>query len=155
MTTQTTLVRLFTTAAAAAILAGCASQEQGSVASIPYHPKPGKGLVIVYRNETSLMREGWVGRIVNFRHIYDNTQDMGKLAGGTFILDDATPGRHSFTANDEEKKVEINVEAGKTYFIHADLHAGMWTPSQVIEQVEWREGAPAVLRLHKAEPARE
>ena len=98
------------------------------------------------------MREGWVGRIVNFRHIYDNGRDFEKLSGGTFILDDATPGTHIFTAKDEDKKLEINVVAGKTYFIKAELHAGMWSPNERLEEVEFSEGAEAISDLEKVTP---
>ena len=77
---------------------------------------------------------------------------MGNLSGGTFILDDTTPGQHSFTAKDTDKKTVIHVEAGKTYFIHADLHAGMWSPSEVLEQGEWAEGANALKDLKTSQP---
>ncbi len=153
MNTPTSLLRLFTVTVASALIVGCASEEQGSsAASIPYHPQPGKGLVILYREGTSIMREGWVGKIVNFRHLHDNGQDVGNLSGGTFILDDAAPGQHSFTAKDDEKTTVINVEAGKTYFLHADLKAGMWIPSEVLEPVELAEGAEALKDLKKSGP---
>ena len=70
MNTGTSFFRLCTLNLAAAFIVGCASEEQASsAASIPYRPKPGKGLVILYRESTSIMREGWVGKIVNFRHL--------------------------------------------------------------------------------------
>ncbi len=150
---RTSLIRLFTVTIASFLLFGCASETQvSSAVSIPYSPKPGKGLVILYREGTSIWREGWVGKIVNFRHLYDNGHDVGNLSGGTFILDDASPGQHSFTANDEEKKTVLNVDAGKTYFIRADLRTGMWRPSEVLEQVELAEGAAALKDLKKSEP---
>ncbi|HEY3897699.1 MAG TPA: DUF2846 domain-containing protein [Chthoniobacter sp.] len=135
-----------------ALFTSCASQNQGDLTSIPYKPKPDKGLVVIYREHTALMREGWVGRIVNFRHIFDNGQDFGKLSGGTFILDDAAPGPHSFWAKDDDKKVPINVQAGQTYFLRADLRTGMWSPSEVLEIVDFREGAEGIKDLELVKP---
>ncbi|MFO1483650.1 MAG: DUF2846 domain-containing protein [Verrucomicrobiaceae bacterium] len=134
------------------LIASCASSGgEGSAAGIPYHPKPGKGLVIIYRENTSLFREGWVGRIVNFRHIYDNGRDLGKLSDGTFFLDQATPGTHAFTAKDTDEKTTIHVEAGKTYFILAELDVGVWTVGETLRQVDFSEGAEALQYLEKAD----
>lgn len=144
--------RFFAVTLTAILLAGCASSSQeNETLTIPYRPQPGKGLVIVYRESTSLFREGWVGRITNFRHVYDNGRDLGKLSGGTFFLVNTAPGPHAFNANDEDEKVTINVEPGKTYFIKAELDVGMWTMGETLEAVDFNEGAEALQYLEKAD----
>jgi hypothetical protein len=152
MNSITSGIRFFAVTLIAALLTGCASSSLDDTAlTIPYRPKSGKGLVIIYRESTSLFREGWVGRITNFRHIYDNGRNLGKLSGGTFFLDDADPGPHAFYAKDEDEKLSLQIEAGKTYLIKAELDAGMWTVSETLETVEFSEGAEALQYLEKAE----
>lgn len=150
MNTPTVLLRLGLLAILVTLNTQCSSVSDESGA-LPYKPKPGKGLVIIYREDTSLFREGWVGRITNFRHVHDGARDLGKLSGGTFMLDDATPGTHVFfSGKDEDRKTTLQVEAGKTYFLRAQLHAGMWTPGESLDLVEFDEGVEGLEGLELA-----
>jgi hypothetical protein len=147
------LLRISSIAASILILAGCSSVGDVDENSLPYKPKAGKGLVIIYREGTSLFREGWVGRILNFRHVYDGDRDFGKLSEGTFILDNALPGTHVFySGKDDERKTTLVVEPGKTYFLRAQLHNGMWTPGESLDLVDFSEGVEGLEGLELAEP---
>ena len=152
MKTPTILLRLCVLAILATMSASCSSLPDGD-GSLPYKPKPGKALVIIYRESTSLFREGWVGRITNFRHVQDGSLDLGKLSGGTFFLHDAAPGTHVFfSGKDDERKTTLQLEAGKIYFLRAQLHTGMWTPGESLDHVEFDEGVEGLEGLEQVEP---
>src|SRR5437764_5016487 len=101
------------------ILSSCASVEREAAPSRPDRPKPGKGLVIFYRERH------FAGSAMGY-DILDNSAPIGGLNNGSFFTYHATPGKHRFSAVGaaSDEKV-IRIEAGKTYYIRGEVQLGL------------------------------
>lgn len=82
-------------------------------------PPPAAGKSAVYFVRTSNM-----GMAINFSY-FDSLQLIGRFAGPAWIRYECEPGHHLFWARSENRDfVEAELEAGKVYFILADVAMG-------------------------------
>jgi hypothetical protein len=127
------------------VLSSCASVEREAAPSRPDRPKPGKGLVIFYRERH------FTGSAMGY-NILDNGAKIGGLSNGSYFVYQATPGKHHFTAvgaATEEKVTKI--EAGKTYYIRGEVQLGMMIEigRPHLTAVTNEEGASAIKDLQR------
>ena len=82
-------------------------------------PRPSDGKAVVYFVRTSNM-----GMAINFSY-FDSLTLIGRFAGPAYIRYECEPGHHLFWARSENRDfVEAELEAGKIYFILADVAMG-------------------------------
>lgn len=81
-------------------------------------PAPSDKAVVYFVRTSSL------GFAVNFTY-FDSTRVIGKFNGPKYIRYECEPGVHLFWARSENRDfIEAEVEAGKIYFIEADVKMG-------------------------------
>ncbi len=88
------------------------------------HPQPtvqaDHGLVYFYR-------ESHFGGAAIQYDVRDNGNVIGALQSGTYFFENATPGKHTYSAKTEaESDVSIDVEAGKTYYVQGTISMGFF-----------------------------
>jgi hypothetical protein len=121
----------------------CASVQRQAAPSGQDRPKPGKGLVIFYREKKL---QGW-GVGYNVR---DGEKEIGGLPNGSYFVYDATPGRHTFAASTESTAERtIDVQPGKTYYISGQVEMGVFVGRPHLTIVDPAEGASAISGLNR------
>jgi len=122
------LKKSFLLAALAIVLSGCAAT--GSQFSVAPEAKENKGLIVFYRPKNHQ------GSAINIP-LQDNGKDIGSIQNGQFIFYDVTPGKHEFRTNTAaiDRAVNINVEAGETYYLSASIRMGFWVGSWALTRV--------------------
>lgn len=82
-------------------------------------PPPGEGKAAVY-----FVRSSNLGFAINFSY-FDSLQLIGRFSGQGYMRYECEPGKHLFWARSENRDfVEAEVEAGKVYFILANVVMG-------------------------------
>jgi hypothetical protein len=136
-------IRWFVVLAVSFSFCGCASVQRQAAPSSPDRPKPGKGLVIFYR-------EGKLeGGLVAY-NVRDGEKEIGGLPNGSYFVYDATPGTHTFAASTEAtSKRTIDVQPGKTYYVRGEVEMGLWIGRPRLSIVDQLEGSSVVPGLKR------
>jgi Protein of unknown function (DUF2846) len=137
------LSQFFFAGAAPALLPSCATVQREAAPSEVDRPLPGKALVIFYRERH--FTGGGMGYVIR-----NNGTKIGGLPNGSYFVYQASPGPHQFTASTavtEEK--EINVVAGKTYYIRGEVQMGIFMGRPHLTFVTAEEGASAIKDLRR------
>lgn len=80
--------------------------------------KPGKGQVVLFR-PNKFMGGGIVWKV------RENGVELGTLSSGRYLIIDAEPGVHTYTATTEASDaITIEVEEGDTYFVETAVAMG-------------------------------
>jgi hypothetical protein len=121
----------------------CASVDRQAAPSGPDRPKPGKGLVIFYREKKL---EGWAMGY----NVRDGENNIGGLPNGSYFVYDAKPGPHTFAASTEAtSRRTIDVVPGKTYYVRGEIEMGLWVGRPHLTIVDPAEGASAISDLKR------
>ncbi len=89
-----------------------------------------KGLIYFYRPKA------FQGSAIAIS-VVDNGKEAFKIKNGQFIKYFAEPGKHQFHTDTMaiDRPTELEVEAGKTYYIKTGLNVGMWVGSWTLNRV--------------------
>ena len=125
-----------------ALLSGCASVPMASLEkdsqAKEFVVPEGKASIYLYRNE---MYGGAIAMTV--------TLD-GKLAGRTgpetYMLWHVDPGPHEIMSiTENEAKLDLDVDAGATYYVWQEVKMGMWSARSQLHEVDEATGRAGVL----------
>lgn len=112
----------------------------------------------------------FAGALLHFT-IHMDGKDVADLNNGTYFVIKATPGEHSFYADEEKDVFKMKLEAGKTYYFGSKVVMGFWKGNGRLVALEESVGAktftdlkaklayspelrdPAVLEVPGATPA--
>ncbi|RZI82971.1 MAG: DUF2846 domain-containing protein [Rubrivivax sp.] len=122
------------------LMVGCASINSAPASvdaeSKQFKTKPTVSQVYVYRNET-------MGAALSMPVTVD-----GKLAGNTgphsFFKFDLPAGKHTFTSQGTESKLDVVTEAGKLYFVWQEVKMGAFSGGSKLQLVSEDEGKKGV-----------
>lgn len=111
------------------LISGCAAGGS-AFTGVQKASNPGVGVVYFYRPKV------YTGSAIKVQ-LADNGKDIDRLQNGQFIRYEATPGKHEFRTDTMaiDKPVEIDIEAGKNYFIRAGVRQGLWTGTWFLTRV--------------------
>lgn len=106
--------------------------------------KPDANNAAVYFVRTSNM-----GFAINFSY-FDSLRLIGRFAGAGYIRYECNPGKHLFWARSENRDfVEAELEAGKVYFIQANVVTGALKAQVDLVPVNPKEDAKIMKRINK------
>ncbi|MBX3736804.1 MAG: DUF2846 domain-containing protein [Candidatus Didemnitutus sp.] len=137
---------LFAVAAAVALLeVGCASVNRQATNAYA-EPKADQGVVYFFRPKK------FMGAAVSYdvRDRANNTV-IGAIANGTYFFHYATPGQHVYAAATETDTLQnVEVEAGKTYYIECGVQMGVLAGRPSMKVVPEADAKPVLLTLQYA-----
>jgi len=113
---------------ASVLLSGCAA---GGSSFVEVEPsQSGQGRVVFYRPRA------FVGGAVSVA-LADNGEEIARIKNGQYLVRDTDPGAHQFRTltGNIDKAVDVDVEAGKLYYLSLSLRQGMWVNSWVLTRV--------------------
>jgi len=93
------------------------AQEPTSSAPQMSDTKPSKATVYVYRYKQ------FVGSALTPSVYCDDTQ-LARIENGRYFTANLEPGKHTFTSNDKQSGLDLDLKAGQEYFIRVELVAG-------------------------------
>lgn len=100
---------------------------------------PDKANVYVFRSEVTF------GAAIKSKVDIDGKR-IGKMSGGTFLLVEMEPGKHTITGIAENDSVlEITAEAGKNYYVWQEMKMGFITLRNKLQLLEEEAGKESVL----------
>jgi hypothetical protein len=135
---RTLIARIGVMGLACLMMAGCAGMQRSKDHPTPT-VQPDKGLVYFYRESS------FKGAAVQY-DIRDNGNVIGALQSGTYFYEEATPGKHVYSAKTEvTSEVSVDVEAGKTYYVKGSIGFGFVAPHPKLEVVSDEAAAQAAL----------
>ncbi|MDB5802648.1 MAG: hypothetical protein JWL63_3587 [Rhodocyclales bacterium] len=143
------LLSLFSAIVIAA--SGCASvamapAEQDTKAK-SFATSPDKANVYIYRNET-------MGAAVKLQVSVDGKL-IGSTASKSYFFVQLAPGKHTIMSQeDSDKTLDINVVAGKNYFVWQEVKMGMWSPGSKLNLVDDATGKAGVAESGLIEAAK-
>jgi Protein of unknown function (DUF2846) len=79
--------------------------------------KPSKAVVYIYRYKQ------FVGSALAPSIYCDGTQ-LARMENGRYFTANLDPGKHTFTSNDKQSGIDLDVKAGEEYFIRVELATG-------------------------------
>ncbi len=140
-----TLIRLTLASAAAGfvlLFAGCASVPLATSAtdtkSKEFLPLPDRASVYIYRNEN-------FGAAIPMA-VSVNKRTLGQTAAKTYFHINVVPGRYSVESITENvSSLNLNLDAGKNYFVWQEVKMGMWSARSALQQVDEAKGRAGVL----------
>ncbi len=122
-----TNVRLLLLLISFVLLSGCASQHMVQVRQMG--PPDSQHAMVVF------VRPSFFGGAIQFG-IWDGENLVGVLSAGSYIQYMTTPGEHLFLARAENwSYVKANLQAGKRYFIVANVFPGVWKARVALDPV--------------------
>lgn len=131
-----------------ALVTSCASSSKDSSSSDQkakeFTASQDRGSVYVYRTKRA------VGAAIATQ-IKVNGMDAGGTGPGTYFQWELQPGTYAFSAATPESSavVELQVEAGKIYFIRQDERLGLSSGRVTMVEVDEKTGQAAVKKLKK------
>jgi hypothetical protein len=132
-------------------LGGCATVPTGSseqkAAAVSFAPPPGQANVYIIR------REAYAGAAILANASVD-TQMVGGLQTGSFILRAVPPGHHTVSvfSNENQASVGFDAEAGENYFFDVKSQMGWVTARFSIASMPEAEARAAVERCKITTP---
>ena len=133
------------------LLNGCATVPVGSdsekAAAVTFNPSPGMANVYIIR------REAYAGAAILTNASID-TQMVGGLQTGSFILRTVTPGPHTVSvfSNENQSSAPFDAEAGHNYYFDVKSAMGWVTARFVIHPMPETEARAAVQRCKITAP---
>ena len=125
------------------VTSGCTSLQYQKLDKLPTVSED-KGLIYFFREKE------FVGSMVSY-YIYEGNEKLGGLQNGTFFYIEPTPGPHTYRAKTEaEEKVTINVVAGETYYVKAEVKMGLLCGQPDLTIVHELEGKSDIPNLKYA-----
>ena len=125
------------------VTSGCASVHYQELAELP-RVSDDKGLIFFFREKE------FQGSAISF-YIYEGDERIGGLANGTFFFIEPNPGTYTYRAKTEaEEKVTLEVVAGETYYIKAEVKMGIWVGQPDLTIVHDLEGKSEIPNLKYA-----
>jgi hypothetical protein len=114
--------------AAVLLLSGCAA--------VPTRPAKFNAATDPSQATVTFVRESvWMGDGIHL-YLWDGETFIGVLSAGTLVQYQVAPGPHVFMANSENwSYVKANLQAGKHYFIKANMFPGVLTARSVLTPV--------------------
>lgn len=79
--------------------------------------KPSKATVYVYRYKQ------FVGSALA-PSVYCDGNELARMENGRYFTVNLEPGKHTFTSNDKQSGIDLDLNAGEEYFIRVELVAG-------------------------------
>ncbi len=132
------IVSIFVTSAFVVLLNGCSATGASFMAagSAPTD----KGAIYFYRPKA------FTGGAVSI-NLVDNGIKFSTIQNGQYIRYLASPGAHKFHTSTSaiDKEINLNIEAGKTYYVRTGIRQGMWIGTWFLTRV-FPEEALAELR---------
>lgn len=137
---MTKTIKILIGALALSVLAGCASvplasPELDAQAKSFAAPAAGKANIYVYRHES-------FGAAIRIPVSLDGRK-VASTAAKTYMLLSVAPGPHQVLSDAEvEDKLEVNAEAGKTYYIWQEIKMGAFmarTKLQMVDEAKARK----------------
>ena len=106
--------------------------------------QPDHGLVYFYRES----HFGGAGIQYDIR---DNGEVIGALQSGTYFFENATPGKHTYSAKTEaESDVTLNVAAGKIYYVQGSISMGFFAGHPHLKVTDQEAAHAALAKLDYA-----
>lgn len=106
--------------------------------------QPDHGLVYFYRES----HFGGAGIQYDIR---DNGEVIGALQSGTYFFENATPGKHTYSAKTEaESDVTVDVAAGKIYYVQGSISMGFFAGHPHLKVTDQEAAQAALAKLDYA-----
>ncbi len=125
---------------ASAFLSGCASVKMASkeqdAAAKQFVASADKAKIYVYRNET-------LGAALKMPVTLDK-KHIGDTASKTYFVLEVAPGKHTLTSQGTESSLDIETEAGKTYFVWQEVKMGAFSGGSKLQLVDQSKGQAGV-----------
>ena len=93
------------------------AQEPTTAAPQMSRTKPSKATVYVYRYKQ------FVGSALA-PSVYCDGDELARMENGRYFTVNLEPGKHTFTSNDKQSGIDLDLNAGEEYFIRVELVAG-------------------------------
>lgn len=123
-----------------ALMTGCASVPMANVqqdaAAKTFKHTEGKANLYVYRNES-------LGAALKLPVIVDG-KVVGDTAANTFMLLTLEPGKHTVLSKSKDDVLELDLQAGKNYFVWQEIKMGAFSGGTKLQQVSDAVGQKAV-----------
>ena len=128
--------------ATGALFSGCASVPMATSAmdskSKEFNPLPDQASVYVYRNEK-------FGAAIPMT-VSLNKRTLGQTAAKTYFHVNVLPGRYTVESIAENvSSLNLNLDAGKNYFVWQEVKMGMWSARSALQQVDDAKGRAGVM----------
>lgn len=128
---------------AALLMGGCAGMTRSTEHPTP-SVQPDHGLVYFFRESS------FKGAAIQF-DVRDNGAVIGGLQSGTYFFENATPGKHTYSAKTEaESDVTIDVAAGQTYYVQGTISMGFFAGHPHLKQVDASTAQAVLTKLDYA-----
>jgi hypothetical protein len=83
----------------------------------PAAAKPSKATVYIYRYKQ------FVGSALS-PSVYCDGNQLARMDNGRYFTATIEPGKHTFTSNDQQSGIDLDLKAGEQYFIRVEIAAG-------------------------------
>ena len=93
------------------------AQEPTNPAPQTNDAKPSQATVYVYRYKQ------FVGSALS-PSVYCDGTELARMENGRYFTAKLEPGKHSFTSNDKQSGIDLDLKAGEQYFIRVEIAAG-------------------------------
>jgi hypothetical protein len=128
---------------AALLMGGCAGMTRSTEHPTP-SIQPDHGLVYFFRESS------FKGGAIQY-DVRDNGNVIGALQSGTYFFENATPGKHTYSAKTEaESDVTIDVAAGQTYYVQGTISMGFFAGHPHLKLADASTAQPALAKLDYA-----
>ena len=89
-------------------------------------------------------------------HVFDGERNIGSMKGRQFLTWERDPGRATIKSRaNNDSTVEVNVEAGKTYYVLQRIGPANWTPeSPMVTKLQLVDADNGAKELKKAKPGK-
>lgn len=135
--------RLAVVGCATLLMAGCAGMPRSSEHPLP-SVQPDHGLVYFFRESS------FKGAAIQY-DVRDNGNVIGALQSGTYFFENATPGKHVYSAKTEaENDVTVDVAPGKTYYVQGTISMGFFAGHPHLKVADPAEAQAALAKLDYA-----
>ncbi|KAF0812955.1 hypothetical protein IGB42_02350 [Andreprevotia sp. IGB-42] len=126
---------------AVSLFSGCASfpaaKESADKAAKEFKAAPGKANIYVYRNET-------LGAALSMPVALDG-KAAGKTGPMSFFAFEVEPGKHQLFSEAGESRLEVNTEAGQSYYVWQEVKMGLMVGGSKLQIVDAAVGQKGVL----------
>lgn len=129
------------------LLSGCATvpmdTEENDLAAKGFTVKDDKSNIYLYRHES------FGGAVLMTVTLDDKV--AGQTGPKTYFLWEVEPGAHKVgSVAENTSTVDLNTEAGKSYYIWQEVKMGMWMARTLLHQVDEETGREAVNECKRA-----
>jgi hypothetical protein len=137
-------VMLLSISAMFVFLSGCATVPMATLmqdeSAKNFSTLPNKGVVFIYRNE------GFIGASLAFI-VSVNGKTLGETAPMTYFRLNLNPGKYRIDSYSiaDNSAVDLNVEAGRTYFVWQEIKLGLAGGSTRLHDMSQSEGKEGIL----------